>query len=143
MRQVFIIQGNPRGQGRPRATVRGRHASVYEAKEDTMYKQNLAAQVVAQRPHFIGAGIPVEVEAHFYLSRPQAHFGAKGLKPRYEDARPLGKPDVDNMIKAIKDAVKGIVWHDDSQVFRVTGEKHYADTAPHITIEVKSPTVTG
>jgi len=136
MIQRFIIQGNPRGQGRPRATRRGNHAAVYEDSKDTMYKQNLAAQVVTQRPEFIGAGIPVEIEVHFYLPRPQSHFGTKGLKPRYEDARPLGKPDVDNMIKAVKDAAKGIVWHDDSQVVRVIGEKHYADTQPHLVLEV-------
>ena len=29
---------------------------------------------------------------------------------------PTGKPDADNVEKAIKDALNGIVWHDDSQV---------------------------
>lgn len=140
MIQKFIIEGNPRGQGRPRACKKDKHAAVYEAKEDTVYKENLAAQIVAQRPHFIGAGIPVEIEAHFYLSRPQAHYGAKGLKSRYENARPLGKPDVDNLGKACMDALNGIVWHDDSQIVRVVTEKHYADTQPHILIEVRCPT---
>lgn len=141
MIQKFVIQGNPRGQGRPRACKRGRHAAVYEAKEDTMYKENLAAQVVAQRPNFIGVDLAVEIEMHFYLSRPAYHFGVKGLKPRFETAKPLGKPDVDNMVKAVKDSLTGIVWHDDCQVVKVIAEKHYADTQPHITLEIKSPLV--
>ena len=140
MIQKFIIQGNPRGQGRPRACKRGRHASVYEAREDTMYKENLAAQVVAQGPSYITMDQPVEIEVMFYLSRPAYHFGAKGLKPRYENARPLGKPDVDNMVKAVKDSLTGIVWHDDAQIVRIWAEKHYADTQPHITLQVYART---
>jgi len=31
----------------------------------------------------------------------------------------------------------------DEDYILVNKEKHYADTAPHITIEVRSPTVTG
>ena len=140
MIQHFIIEGNPRGQGRPRATRRGNHASVYEAKEDTVYKQNLAAQVVAQRPHFIGVDIPIELSVVCYMLRPKYHFGTKGIKERFTDVRPLGKPDVSNLLKAIEDALNGIVWHDDSQIIKVTTEKYYADTKPHITIEVKCPT---
>ena len=140
MIQKFIIEGNPRGQGRPRACKRGKHAAVYEAKEDTMYKENLAAQVVAQRPHFIPADVPVELEVSCFLLRPKYHYGAKGLKPRYETARPLGTPDVDNLGKAVMDSLNGVVWHDDSQIVRVVTEKHYADTAPHIVIEVRCPT---
>lgn len=140
MIQRFIVEGNPRGQGRPKATIRGRHAGVYEDSKDRLYKENLAAQVVTQRPEFIPAGVPVELEVSCYMSRPQAHYGAKGLKPRYEDARPLGTPDVDNIAKACMDALKGIVWHDDSQIVRVTMEKHYTLTRPHMVVEVTCPT---
>lgn len=141
MIQHFIIEGNPRGQGRPRATVRGRHASVYEAKEDTQYKHNLAAQVVTQRPQFI-PDAPVLLDAKFYLPRPKYHYNSKGvIKDRFKDALPTGKPDLSNLIKGVEDALNGIVWADDSQIVSY-GEsgKFYADTKPHITIEVKCPT---
>lgn len=32
MIQRFVIQGNPRGQGRPRAFVRGRHPGHHQGK---------------------------------------------------------------------------------------------------------------
>jgi Holliday junction resolvase RusA-like endonuclease len=137
MIQRFIIQGNPRGQGRPRATVRGRHASVYEAKEDTMYKENLAAQVVTQRQSFIKDG-PIILSAKFYMPRPKAHYDSKGcIKARYQDIRPTGKPDLSNLIKAAEDGLNGIVWADDSLIVGY-GDcgKYYADTEPHIVLEV-------
>lgn len=45
------------------------------------------------------------------------------------------KPDLDNLIKAVKDALNGIVWHDDSQVFLVTAEKIYTER-PRTFIEI-------
>jgi len=136
--QRFVIQGNPRGQGRPRATRRGNHAAVYEAKEDTLYKNNLAAQVVAQRPEYIEFN-PVSVEAGFYIQRPKYHYDSKGrVKPRYVDDCPIGKPYIDNMLKALYDACNGIVWRDDAQIVEVTAKKEYAETVPHIVLEVKA-----
>lgn len=140
MTQKFIIQGNPRGQGRPRATRRGNHASVYEAKEDTMYKQNLAAQVVAQRPEFI-KDAPIVIEPRFYLPRPKAHYNSKGqIKERFIAACPTGKPDLSNLIKGLEDALNGIVWADDSLIvgYGLGTGKYYADTQPHIVLEVKA-----
>lgn len=135
--QKFIIEGNPRGQGRPRATIRGRHASVYEAKEDTLYKNNITAQIVAQGPVFIEFG-PIAIDVAFFLPRPKMHYNSKGqVKPRFEGDLPTCKPDLDNMLKALKDACNGIVWRDDAQIVDVKASKEYADTRPHLTIEVR------
>lgn len=138
MVQRFVIEGNPRGQGRPRATRRGNHAAVYEAKEDTLYKQNLAAQVVTQRPEFI-KDAPIVLCAKFYLPRPKAHYDSKGaVKARYQSVLPTSKPDLSNLIKGVEDALNGIVWADDSLIVGYGDSgKFYADTRPHVTLEVQ------
>jgi Holliday junction resolvase RusA-like endonuclease len=46
-----------------------------------------------------------------------------------------GKPDLDNLIKFIKDCSRGIIYDDDSQVSHVTSSKVYSDT-PKTVIEV-------
>lgn len=38
----------------------------------------------------------------------------------------LSKPDLDNLVKAIKDALTGIVWKDDALVCRELTSKEYA-----------------
>ena len=49
------------------------------------------------------------------------------------------KPDLDNMLKAVKDALNRLAWNDDGQVWQVRATKEYAgtDEQPHATITVE------
>jgi len=126
--QVFEIKGTPRGQGRARARNHGKFARVYEDPEDTKYKENIKAQIANQNPQFIAQGKPVLLCLVYHMERPKGHYGAKGnVTPKHENEDCVSKPDVDNMEKACKDAMKGIVWHDDNQVVCVWHFKQYAE----------------
>jgi len=46
------------------------------------------------------------------------------------------KPDADNLVKAAKDAMNGIVWLDDSQVVEFSAAKRYS-TKPRVEITVE------
>jgi len=52
------------------------------------------------------------------------------------ELRPVTKPDTDNYIKAIKDALKSVIWKDDSQVVELHASKYYSQN-PRIEIEIK------
>ena len=39
---------------------------------------------------------------------------------------PLKKPDADNIIKVVQDALNGVAYHDDKQVMYVTAKKVYS-----------------
>ena len=41
--------------------------------------------------------------------------------------RPTKKPDIDNAIKAIADALNGVAYYDDSQIVYIEATKHYAE----------------
>ncbi len=45
--------------------------------------------------------------------------------------RHIKKPDVDNLAKAVLDALNGIAWEDDSQIVRLTAWKEYS-TEPYV-----------
>ena len=49
--------------------------------------------------------------------------------------RPAKKPDIDNVIKSILDALNGVAYHDDTQVVAVFAEKYYSDT-PRVEVEI-------
>jgi crossover junction endodeoxyribonuclease RusA len=70
---------------------------------------------------------PLRLTLAIYMPRPKAHFRANGkLKPSAPDW-PTGKPDRDNLEKAILDAItKAGIWKDDSLVCTGSTTKIYA-----------------
>jgi Holliday junction resolvase RusA-like endonuclease len=64
----------------------------------------------------------------FFLPRPQS------LPARVKHH--TKKPDVDKLVRAVKDALRGVLWHDDAQVIHLVASKAYATTQPHVRIVV-------
>lgn len=69
---------------------------------------------------------PVALECRFYLPRP------KGLMRKKDPPGPVWhtkKPDIDNLYKAVQDALAKVLWHDDNQVvsFGPRHGKYYAE----------------
>jgi crossover junction endodeoxyribonuclease RusA len=53
------------------------------------------------------------------------------------------KPDIDKLLRTVLDALKGVIWTDDSQVTRVSAAKDYAEdgTMPRAEIRVGRATL--
>lgn len=85
------------------------------------------AQTVAQDGLFIG---PVLLSAIFCLPRPES------LPKRV--LHHTKKPDLDKLVRSTKDALKGVLYRDDSQVVKLHAAKVYAAVAAapcvHITV---------
>ena len=120
---AFFIPGPPRGKGRPRFTRNG-HAYTddktrsYEAAVLDAFTRN-GGGFYAQR------GEPVSMSIVIRMPVPQSWS-----KKRQEEAcsgalQPLVKPDIDNVCKAILDALNGKAWRDDTQVTRMDVHKVY------------------
>lgn len=120
MIRIFIA-GNPVAQGRPRFARIGQGVRTYDPGKSRDWKHFIALRANAEGIKPFLQGVPLSVSVTFYLSRP-ASVSAK------KRPLPICKPDLDNFIKAAKDGLKGIAWHDDSQVVRIFAEKLYSDT---------------
>lgn len=70
--------------------------------------------------HRIADKTPLALHAGFFYERPASHYGTgrnKGiLKPGRETLEPIGKPDLDNLLKLIGDALSGHAFDDDSRI---------------------------
>ena len=60
---------------------------------------------------------PIAIDAAFYFNRP------KSAKRQH----PTVKPDLDKLVRAILDALTGVIWRDDSQVVFIEARKSYLD----------------
>ncbi len=66
------------------------------------------------------------MRAVFMMPIPKGTSDKKAKRMAEEDEPHMKKPDLDNLLKWIKDVCNGIVWHDDGQVCQVFAEKHYS-----------------
>ena len=80
--------------------------------------------------NFVPKGNAVEVELKFRMPIPKSK-----AKIIHEGRPHMNTPDVDNLVKGFFDAVNGVVWEDDKQVFKVTATKVYSQE-PGIEVNV-------
>jgi Holliday junction resolvase RusA-like endonuclease len=117
---AVVTSDNPKGRGWEQAI---RNAAAIE----------LLRAVNSQNRFLIEA---VEIEIDFYLPRPQYLL----TKSKAAIAVPhTKKPDLDKLARAAKDALKGVVWTDDSQVTDLIARKRYcaAGEFPRALIRVR------
>lgn len=116
----FVIELMPVPKGRPRATLRGRHAVVYTPKETRLAEAEFirhARRYAPEKP-FEGA---LKVTLKFFKPKPK-------YIPKHV-THWIKKPDIDNLCKLILDSMDGIFYTDDSIITNLTTSKEYDDVA--------------
>jgi len=134
---TYSMSGLPRGQGRPRATARGGFASVYKASADRKYEQSVAkvaAAAMAGRDPMEG---PLSVSLRFRMAIPKSATKRVKASMAAGEIPPCTKPDLSNLVKAIEDAMNGIVYVDDCQIVRAFQTKIYAEQ-PGVDVRVEA-----
>ena len=131
----FTVYGEPVAQGRPRFTTVAGHAMAYDPKESRDYKQCVRLAALEVRPEKPLEGA-LSLAVTVYKSMPKSMSKKKAAQAIAGDLRPTTRPDLDNLIKGIKDAIKGIIWKDDSQVVNIYAAKWYGEV-PRVEISVR------
>lgn len=67
---------------------------------------------------------PVQAKFWFYLPMPR-----NIPKKRRPTALPHHRPDLDNLVKSVKDALNGVAYHDDGQIVKLSAQKTYGTPA--------------
>ena len=113
------VFGIPLPQARPRAfKMKGTGAiRMYDPDTSRDWKRTVSHEAALCRPRDLFAG-PLDLELVFFLPRP------KSAPARV--THHTTKPDADNLAKSIKDALRGIVYHDDSQIVALRVWKRFA-----------------
>ena len=122
----FFIPGKPKGKGRPRFIKTGRTYTP----EDTANYENWVRLCYMQEAKKNGiepipADEPVQVYIRAFELVPKSFSKARTEKALDGRMFPTKKPDCDNIIKIICDALNGVAYHDDKQVVRVSCRKEY------------------
>ena len=130
----FFVPGRARTEGSTRAFKHAKTGKVITRHDNRRlepWRQDvkLAAQRHWKRNPSMRA---FRLDVVFYLPRPKAHFRtgrhAGELKPWAVNERPTGHNtgDRDKLLRAIQDAMEGVVWLNDSQVVEGSTRKEFA-----------------
>ena len=118
----LVIPGEPVPWCRPQFT---RYGKTYTEPKSAAYKERI--QIVA-RYEYKNAVVfedPLRLDIVFYLPIPQSWSKIKQALAQEGVLRPAGRPDADNLGKAVLDGLNKIVYKDDAQVVELQIKKYY------------------
>ena len=133
----FTVPGVPVGQGRPRFA----NGRAYKDKKDATNEAVIASACLQAS---IETGVPLPAhpkegtgfDVTIYACYPIAKNLSQEKRRQIADGKrfPTRKPDIDNIIKAVLDALSGKAWVDDSAVTSVLAEKYYGEPRLEVSI---------
>ena len=132
------IKGTPKPQPRPRAFGHGGKARIYNPATANEWKSQIMHGLIDHAN--TDCKQPYLLYLTFFMPRPKSHYGTgrnknilKKQSPKYHTKT----PDIDNLVKAVMDAVTVInIWHDDSQVVSISATKVWADDPDDIGVKI-------
>lgn len=119
------VVGRPAPQGSKRHVGGGRFVEASKYLKPWRTAVSTAARRLTPKGWHTNMGVSMTVT--FILARPKSHFRCNG---KLKDTAPrlcLGRiGDLDKLVRAVFDALTGIAYDDDSQVFDLHAERRYA-----------------
>lgn len=142
MRIEFTVPGQPVAKQRPKFARMGSFVRTYTPTKTVNYESlvRLAAseQMNGARP----LEGPLELLVEIGLQIPVSASKKQQALMAANKVMPTKKPDGDNVLKAVKDAINGVVWRDDSQVVDGRYVKRYSVTpGVHVMVTALEPQV--
>ncbi|QTH44934.1 RusA family crossover junction endodeoxyribonuclease [Cohnella sp. LGH] len=132
---AFTVYGEPVAQGRPRASTVSGHVRLYDPAKSRDYKDYVRLAAAEHAPSKLLEG-PLAVMVTAYRSIPKSFSKKKAAAAEAGEVYPISKPDADNYLKGVKDALKGVMWVDDSQVVDAYARKRYS-FKPRIEVKIR------
>ena len=126
----FFVPGQPVPKARPRTVRNKKTGKVHSfTPENTVIFENLvktkAEEAMRGWKPILG---PVEAKIFVGLAVPTSWSQKRRNEALRGEIAPTKKPDLDNVVKTIKDGMNAIVYRDDNQIVRVNASKHYTAT---------------
>jgi Holliday junction resolvase RusA-like endonuclease len=111
----LFVQGKPAAQPRTR---KGKYGNIYNPNTADTWKETIQVKFLAAGRKDTIPG-PVTLSTDFFFYAPEK---------RHKAAPHTIKPDIDNLVKSVMDALKGIgVYKDDCQVYAKFARKYWTN----------------
>ena len=136
MQIKFTVLGEPQGKARPRFS--RQNGRTYTPDKTVLYENLIRTEYLRQCPGLRFADkepLTMHIRANYSIpksvSQKRQAAMAEGL------IRPVKKPDADNIIKVVADALNKVAYRDDADLVQVSFEKFYS-WQPRLEVEIES-----
>lgn len=130
----FTLSGNPVPQKQTRASMRSGFVRMYDPSKKDLEMIRWQIKPFSPPEPLQGA---VSLTLMFFMAIPKSTSKSKAAQMKRRIILPIVKPDVDNLAYLVTNALKTIVYADDSQIVEQHVYKVY-DENPRTEITVKS-----
>ena len=123
MERKFTVPGPPKGKQRPRICTFNGQRIAYTPKQTVEYEKLIRASYTAVSKSKFERNLPLEISILALFPIPK--YVNRKTKDLMLNGRlfPTKKPDADNIVKIILDALNGVAYRDDVQICRVYFDK--------------------
>ena len=131
---VFTTYMLPVAKARARVCMVNGYARAFTPTKTVNAESAIRAAFLQSGAGKYPAGVPLSLVISIYRPRPRS------LPKRF--LWPVTRPDLDNYLKLVLDALNGFAWEDDAQVVMLRGVKRFGEP-PRIEIEIDDHTIDG
>lgn len=135
MKILLTIPGEPKGKARPRFDSRSKRTYTPSATKE--YEKLISD---TYRLHYSGLAFPegaLNLRIKAYFGVPKSDSAKTAIKKLANVIRPTKKPDMDNIVKIVADALNGVAFRDDAQIVDCMVRKFYSDS-PRVEITIEN-----
>lgn len=131
----FVIIGEPKGKGRPRFRSRGKFVQTYTDDATATYENLVKLSFLKSNCLPYDKDKQLCCLMKIYQSIPKST--SKKLRKEMLDGNvfPTKKPDIDNVVKSIFDALNKVAFNDDTQIISLNVRKFYSET-PRVEVTI-------
>ena len=128
----FTVPGNPTAKGRPRVTKNG----TYTPQKTKDYQKKVAQMAeLSCTEYWIEEPLRATLLCYYPIPKSMPKYKRSLIK--HDGIYPIVKPDIDNVAKAILDALNGVIYKDYNQIIELYINKQYSDN-PRVEVKIES-----
>ena len=128
----LIMTITPKPKERPRAAMIAGKPRIFTPKTTEAYEKEIRAAWVRANGDKPMDG-PLRARIYFGLPIPKSETKANRLAMALRKVFPTKRPDLDNLVKSVLDALNGVAYEDDCQIVTMLSKKNYAE-APYVKV---------
>jgi len=135
MKIILTVPGEPKGKARPKFDSRSRRA--YTPSDTKKYEKQISDIYRLHYPELAFPDGALDLRIKAYFGVPKSDSAKTTLRKLANVIRPTKKPDMDNIVKIVADALNGVAFRDDAQIVDCMVRKFYSDS-PRVEITIEN-----